>query len=88
MTARRRAALSAAARNCGPGCGKGWRGPKKDEVGTAEGVLVATVDLLKPGVEFRFTLLDRGHRDVYRIVVPVTGEPTIEPAAGEFSERG
>lgn len=65
---------------------KGWRGARAP--GEMEMVLVATVGIRKPGASFKLTLLDRGHADVYTITVPATGDPEIQPAAGEFSERG
>lgn len=65
---------------------KGWRGPRAE--GEAEGTLVATIKVRGANTSFKFALLDRGHRDEYTIVMPATGEPTIEPATGEFSERG
>jgi hypothetical protein len=66
---------------------KGWRGPRPGET-AAEQVLVATVGIARPNATFTFTLLDRGHKDVYKITVPATGDCVVEPASGEFSERG
>jgi hypothetical protein len=49
---------------------------------------------VRAGVPFTFVLQNRGHEDRYRITVPLEipslppGPPTIEPASGEFSERG
>jgi hypothetical protein len=68
---------------------KGWRGPKTEEEKNArERTVEAIIGLRTPSARFKFVLLDRGHRDEYTIVMPPTGEPVIEPAAGEFSERG
>lgn len=64
---------------------KGWGRP--DAPGQEERVLEAKVGV-RPGEPFVFALLDRGHRDEYTITVPATGDPVVEPAAGEFSERG
>ena len=64
---------------------KGWGRPRV--AGQEERVLEAKVGV-RTGVPFKFELLDRGHRDVYMIEVPEKGDPTIDPASGEYSERG
>ncbi|MEZ0227909.1 MAG: hypothetical protein ACAI25_04740 [Planctomycetota bacterium] len=64
----------------------GWRGPQAE--GEVEGTLIADITIRAANVSFKFTLSLRGHEDEYRVIVPPSGDPTIEPAAGEFSERG
>lgn len=69
----------------------GWRRPQFPN----EPELMVEVKVgVRQGIPFTFVLQNKGHEDRYTITVPLEipslppGPPTIEPAAGEFSERG
>ena len=38
-----------------------------------------------PGQPFRVAILYKGKRDQYAVVIPVAGDPIVDPASGEFT---